>query len=245
MKNINDYLKLFNELDQLDVTQFKSYISASQYLLAYKLVLHHAHYSASILDWGTGTGHFSLFLLEEKFKVSGFSIEKDCTLAHYLSTKFPDQYNYVSDPQSVKTLPFETNSFDIVTSIGVLEHVREKGGNEVDSLREIRRILKPGGIFICYHLPNKYSWIEVIAKYLLNKYNHLYKCSRRDIQVIISEANFELLETKRYGLFPRLSFRNFSDNLMITTIFNYTDVLLSNLLNPICQNHYLIARKSS
>jgi len=243
MVNLNNLLKLFSELDQLDIIQFKSYISASQYLLAYQLVLQYIPTSADILDWGTGSGHFSFFLLEHNYRVTGFTIQNDCTLSQHLKTKFPDQFTYISDPKAIKTLPLKSNSFDVVTSIGVLEHVRDSGGIEQDSLLEIKRILKPGGFFICYHFPNKYSWIELITKHLKNKYNHKYKFSRQDIQKMLEKVNFELIDTKRYGLFPRLSFGNFPDYILLTKLFNYTDIIFSKFFNFLCQNHYFIAKK--
>ncbi|MBQ4132690.1 MAG: methyltransferase domain-containing protein [Desulfovibrionaceae bacterium] len=46
-------------------------------------------------------------------------------------------------------------------SIGVFEHVHETGGDQLASLKEISRVLKPEGFFLCFHLPNKYSWVEL------------------------------------------------------------------------------------
>ena len=245
MTQIKKYVNLFDELKRPDVTQFESHISASQYLLAYNLILDNATSSAHVLDWGTGTGHFSLFLLEQKFKVTGFSIEKHFALADHLLSKFPDKYLSVSDPKSVKNLPFSDNSFDIVTSIGVLKHVRETGGDETGSLSEIERILKPGGLFICYHLPNKYSWIESIVKHLPQKYNHQYKYSRRDVFKLFKQVNLEIQDTKRYGLFPSLIFWGFSNNLIVTNFYNLSDKIFSSVFNLLCQNHYIIAKKTS
>ena len=47
-------------------------------------------------------------------------------------------------------LPFDDASFDAVLSCGVLEHVPYEEG----SVREIARVLKPGGHFFVYQLPN-------------------------------------------------------------------------------------------
>ena len=46
-------------------------------------------------------------------------------------------------------LPDETGSFDFVLSNGVLEHV----ANEYESMKEIYRVLKTGGIFAITFLP--------------------------------------------------------------------------------------------
>jgi ubiquinone/menaquinone biosynthesis C-methylase UbiE len=245
MEKAESYAELFKKLKELKVTQFESYISASQYLMSYTLMLRYAGPGSKILDWGTGTGHFSLFLLEQDFKVTGFSIENSFALAGYLKDNFTERYNAVSDPTAVKALPFTDNSFDIVSSIGVLEHVRETGGNETESLKEIKRILKPGGIFICYHLPNKYSWIEAISKRLDNKYHHRFKYSRSDVKSLFADARLEIEETNRYGILPRLMFRSLSDNITGANLYNTADKFLSRILNIFCQNHYIVGRNKS
>lgn len=55
---------------------------------------------------------------------------------------------------SATALPFEDNSFDAVWSVWVLEHVP----NPEQALREIRRVVKPGGLIL--HAPAYYcpSW---------------------------------------------------------------------------------------
>jgi len=73
--------------------------------------------------------------------------------------RYPEITAYIetSDPAA---LPFEDDRYDAVLSCGVLEHV----GDPEASLGEIRRILKPGGTFYVYKLPNRRSYLEAIAK---------------------------------------------------------------------------------
>ena len=35
---------------------------------------------------------------------------------------------------------------------------------EAESLVEIRRVLKSGGHFLCFHLPNQYSYVEAVSR---------------------------------------------------------------------------------
>ncbi|HSL89272.1 MAG TPA: class I SAM-dependent methyltransferase [Ignavibacteriaceae bacterium] len=238
MKNIFDDLKKHN------IFHFGSYISGSQYLNAYKLIRKYAEPESLILDWGAGSGHFSFFLLNQGHKVDAFTIENECKLSDHLKKTYPDKYRILLHQDPLAALPFDDQSFDIVVSIGVLEHVSDTNHDEIQSLKQIRRVLKPNGVFICYHFPNKYSWIEAITKYLNSKYNHNYKYTTKDITELNEKSKMELLEYGRYGIMPRNSFRVIPNNLLITTIYNSFDYLLSKLLNPFCQNYYFVSRQT-
>jgi SAM-dependent methyltransferase len=240
---VGRYINLFKKLGELGAYQFTGPLSGSQYLGAYELVSRLLPKAGAALDWGTGSGHFSLFLLENGFHVTGFTIEDQCELADYMSKSYPDRYRLITDASANRTVPAENEQFELVASIGVLEHVRETGGDEIASLNEIWRMLKPGGLFLCYHFPNKYSWIESITRHLKNKHNHPYKYSRSDIRRFLSQTEFDLVETGRYGLFPRLMFRRLGSSPAAVNRFNKTDRFFSRIMNLFCQNHCFVARK--
>ena len=73
-------------------------------------------------------------------------------------------------------LPYETGSFDFVLSNGVLEHV----ANEYESMKEIYRVLKTGGIFAITFLPNRYAVSENLCRMLgiSGCHNRLYRKSQ-------------------------------------------------------------------
>ncbi len=187
-----------------------------------------------------------MFMANEQHKVTAFSIEKgETSLSSYLKETCPHNYSLHVDTSAVQQLPFNNSEFDCVFSIGVLEHVRETGGSEIASLQELNRILKPLGLFICYHLPNKYSWIEALSYYIPGKYSHPYRYRKHDIELMLDRSGFEILEIGRYGILPRLMFRKFPDILPFVHFFNAADNLIGRFLNPFCQNYYFVARKIS
>ncbi len=69
-------------------------------------------------------------------------------------TEGPTQHERIHFVQSsAMEIPFAANSFDAVMSYEVLEHVPD----DLTMMREVRRVLKPGGSFV-FSVPNKW-WI--------------------------------------------------------------------------------------
>ncbi len=142
-----------------------------------------------------------------------------------------------------------SSSFQTVLSIGVLEHVRETGGTEQESLREIHRILENGGRLICCHLPNRRSPIEALSRLLPGRYHHQYLFSRSQITALLESAGFEVERITLYGALPRNLFsgrlRWLGDQFLLCGCLEALDWLLSMALRPFCQNIAVVARKVS
>jgi len=239
-----EYKKIFDELNAKQIYHFGSYISASQYIRAYNLVRKYLKDGSLILDWGCGSGHFSYFLLSLGYNVSAFTIEDECYLSEHLYQSFADRYSIIKGQNPLSNLPYADRSFDSVVSIGVLEHVRETGNTEINSLNEIKRVLKPGGYFICYHFPNKYSWIESIAQVVSKQYHHNFKYNKRDVINLMKQSGLQLVDFKRYAFLPRNIFRTIPNSVLLADTFNSVDKILSSAVNILCQNNYFVARKS-
>ncbi len=240
---ITAYKNIFDTLNAKQIFHFKNYISSSQYLRAYNLVKKYLADASSILDWGCGSGHFSYFLLNSGYNVSAFTIEAESYLSEYLFQSFPGKYSIIKAQNPLDSLPYDDQSFDAVVSIGVLEHVRESGNTELNSLSEINRVLKPGGYFICYHFPNKYSLIEAVSKIVTKRYHHNYKYTFNDVKTLIESSGLQLKEFKRYGLLPRNTLRILPNSVIMADIYNSIDNFLSSLVNILCQNSYFVAKK--
>ena len=225
---------------------FESKFTLDQYNWLYKKTIEYAPADLPCLDWGCGHGHFSLFLQENHFlDVYGCAFEDPFLLDVLKEKKFSFLKLDTAYPNSIS---FDDGMFASVFSVGVLEHVRETNGNEIHCLREINRILKQDGLFICAHFPRKTSWIELLTKFIPGKEGHKYLYNKTDIVKFLSKSNFTLIELKSYGIIPRNSFSGklsfIGNNKFMRILLNIIDSILSNLLPQLTQNYGFICRKN-
>lgn len=217
--------------------------SLHQYHRAYLAVQNNVATGARVLDWGGGSGHFSFFLHQSGYQTDIYSFNQP----HFVDQEIQKNTipHTLADPAKPSALPYADHSFDAVCSIGVLEHVREIGGDEWASLKEIQRILKPGGVFICYHLPNQHSWIEWLAK-RFGSYHHQYTFNEPQIRKLFSGL-LEIRDFTRYAILPRNSLRRLprmiTNNRSFAYVFDAIDAVLCALIPRIHQNWLIIAQK--
>lgn len=221
----------------------ESIVSLYQYAPAYRWILANIPRGSRVLDWGCGNGHFSIFLREAGYVVTSYGFQPP----ELLALVSPTLVEYVAGSDPVQ-LPFPDSDFDCVVSIGVLEHVREVGGDEVASVREIRRVLKDRGVFYCYHLPNKYSWIEFVSR-VLGKWSHSFRYSRTDVLRIFDFTGMSIDRLVRYGVLPRNTLRKLrvlrlTRSFVFARWFDVTDRLLLPVFGFVAQNWALAARKT-
>jgi SAM-dependent methyltransferase len=95
-------------------------------------------------------------------------------------------------------LPFANESFDVVLSFGVLEHV----SNDMESLREINRILKSEGLFFCFFLPYKYSWKQK-RDHLKGSFYHDHLYDMKIARKLLDNTGFTLTDYWYRDLFPK------------------------------------------
>lgn len=232
------------------VTQFYSLPSAQQYRWPYEVTQEQVAPGSHVLDWGAGNGHFSQFLLLAGHRVSAFAFGPPSPLLAALMKTHPDDLSYAAGDEAEPTkLPYPDSSFDAVVSVGVLEHVRETGGDEVGSLREIHRVLKPGGKFLCFHFPNRLSWIERATFFFRSRFHHQHTYSRRDIVRFAEAARFELICVRRYNAIPRNGWAHLPARLRpserLASCIDITDTIAGAALNPFCQNYGFVLKKGS
>jgi SAM-dependent methyltransferase len=154
-----------------------------------------------LLDWGCGWGQVSDLLRRRGLRVSAYEYGgEDAPDAPVALDAFPDIEAYVgSDPVR---LPYADASFDAVLSCGVLEHVRDPDG----SLEELRRVLRPGGTLYVYKLPNRFSYLEWVARRLGLYYHGSLPDDRvydgRSAHALLTRHGFAVRELRRANLLP-------------------------------------------
>jgi ubiquinone/menaquinone biosynthesis C-methylase UbiE len=115
--------------------------------------------------------------------------------------RYPDIEAFIETSDPVR-LPYADEEFGSVLSCGVLEHVARPD----ESLSELRRVLRPGGMLYVYKLPNRFSYLEAIAR-RMNLYYHgkapddrVY--DRRSAEALVRAHGFTITEFRRTNMLP-------------------------------------------
>lgn len=97
----------------------------------------------SILEAGCGLGRWVVPLSEKGFDVTGIEIEREAV--EIIKKTYPVRnFNIVEG--DIFKMPFKAESFDMVISLGVLEHFEDKSLQR-QAIQEHLRVLKKDGIF--------------------------------------------------------------------------------------------------
>ena len=127
-----------------------AYEHLSRYLFAQLLAT-----GKHVLDVGSGEGYGSHLLSDRAASVVGVDLSPDAV--RHASDRYATQcpnLRYVHG--SATGLPIEARSIDLVVAFEVLEHLAEHDA----MLAEVRRVLRPGGLFLV-STPNKVAYSDL------------------------------------------------------------------------------------
>jgi SAM-dependent methyltransferase len=132
--------------------------------------------SMRVLDLGAGLGHASI----EAVKRGGnlVAIEPGYEWCNVVRHRLDAEGNGVAIVGDGERLPFPDNAFDVIVSIGVLEHVRQPRV----FLKEAYRVLKPGGFmflscenYLSFWEPHyQLRWLPLFPKQIASIYLRLH-----------------------------------------------------------------------
>ena len=155
-----------------------------------------------VLDWGSGKGHVTFLLKQLKANVDSCDVIDDSDDSSF-GQKTPIITSQRIDVKPLEhefILPYNDESYDVVLSFGVLEHVP----NDLESLREINRILKPKGLLFCFFLPYYMSWTQRLS-HLRGNYYHDRLYRKDQTAAMLNNTNFSVLDMWNRQLLPKNS----------------------------------------
>ncbi len=152
------------------------------------------------LNLGCGEGDYDPMIANYARQTIGCDInENDIAFAKKTNAETSNLSYLVEDALA---LSFEDNSFDLITSMEVIEHV----GKPYKMMKEIKRVLRPGGLLLMTYpsldFPFTYDPINRILSFFGNKhisqgafaFGHDYLISPKEFRRKVKEMGFEILE---------------------------------------------------
>ena len=151
-----------------------------------------------LLDWGCGYGHMSWLLRRRGFEVVSLTVPDANNLSDSWNLLVREQGLRVIVAEDDVVLPFDDESFDVVLSCGVLEHVPD----ELRSVSEIARILRPGGYFLVYQLPNWLSVVEWLSERLVG-IAHERRYKLRQVAGLFAGTGLAIKSSRHGSMIPK------------------------------------------
>lgn len=138
--------------------------------------------NANILDFGCGTGVLQE-QFEKQFGVTGYGIDTSKEAIGYCRKRGLSRVRVFDG----KRIPFQAESFDLVTAIDVLEHVK----NDFLALAEIKRVLKKNGLAILLVPAHQRLWStrDINLK-------HFRRYEKGELESKCQQIEFKLLTSK-------------------------------------------------
>lgn len=213
--------------------------------------------SCKILDFGCGIGIQSYLLAIMGYEVTGLETVFDKSIDGFLKKKAKSyiesrdkNMTFVWDKIKTKlpTIRFETyngrdipypnDTFDAVFSYAVIEHIPKEDVPRI--IGEINRILRPGGVFYIFQLPQIYSYTEFIARqFNIESHKFLWKFS--EIINILTKSGFEIILKKRVDMFFNHPYKLVNPFFTLVRIFD--EFLLRTPLSFFCHHLTVVAKK--
>lgn len=141
-------------------------------------------------------------------------------------------------------LPYADERFDVVIGSGTLEHA----ANDMRSLEELWRVLRPQGRLILTFLPNAWSWTEGLNAALGNEHHHR-RYRRDEVRRMLLHSGFRPDVLRYHQLLPTATSGHRLANLpvvkgVLERAFQLNDAADRVWpLNRLAANHLVVARK--
>jgi SAM-dependent methyltransferase len=155
-----------------------------------------------ILEVGCGRGATLLEFARRGGRVTGLDYSKEAlATCRELASKNGSAQHVSFVNGDARKLPFPSESFDFVFSVGLIEHFEDP----TEILAEQHRVLRKGG-FLLVQVPQKYSAYTLLKKVMIRLGKWPYggwetEFSDKEIAALVSEAGLEPEYVYGYGSF--------------------------------------------
>ena len=145
-----------------------------------------------VLDVGCGDGFFSSQILQRFNLKNVYGLDISSKAVDLARLKHPE-INF--QQSALNHIPEETNSIDSITMIEVIEHLVDIEG----TLKELFRVMKPGGILLI--ATTDFNWLKqvIIAIFFFEKYfyptnPHIRFFKKSTLADILSKNGFSIIK---------------------------------------------------
>jgi len=158
----------------------------------------------NVLDIGSGYGEL-LESIDRKFDdVVKYSLDRDSELLE-TTERFVDVHSVQADAQH---LPFKSESFDLVTALGVIEHV----DNPTQFVREVHRVSSGQAVFLTPNIGRPNRLVAAMLDKSVNEFEghkqgwdyHLLVKFLESNGWIVDDVEIRYVDFPLYKQFPRL-----------------------------------------
>ncbi|MFA4983311.1 MAG: methyltransferase domain-containing protein [Candidatus Micrarchaeia archaeon] len=178
-----------------------------------------------ILEIGTGRGTFLHYCGKEN--VIGIDMSKEQADAHCKTG-----FNVICHDAS-KSLPFKDETFDVVYSAFVIEHIRDGGA----FVKEIARVLKRGGRAII-----RTADVRRCGWWLYTDYTHVQPYTVESCYGVMTDNGFRVKELD-HGITPPGFFMRRLANVAILLPTTIQDVFFKKICTKLSYEVYIIGEK--
>lgn len=218
-----DYSKVYKEIGfKTEVSRLKSQAEIGYYKELRMLKLLGLKDDSKILEIGSGPGFYTSLLLDSFNNIDITCLDYDIEFLKYarsnLNEKLRDKVSYIKD--NIENTSVKSDSYDFIIARFVFQHLEKP----VDALKEIKRLLKPGGKLFIIDVDND-LWG---ASYPKNKVIDRLNTSIGKVQNNLNGNR--LIGRELIPMMKKLDFINFD----LEAVINHSDVLgKSNFVNKI------------
>jgi len=185
----NSDTKILEELSNKKIENKKSYASAFIKYLSKEFKI-----KGKVLDIGSGRGEY-----KKPFEDAGL---------RYTGVDAEPEKDFIYQSDITKDIPFQDDSFDLVFMRYVIEHI-EKGTNTTNTINEIKRVLKPGGMIVIITS----DW-TLKYKTFYDTFDHISPYTKMSIQRLLEYSGIKTILCRDYinipfiwRYFPIISFK--------------------------------------